>query len=92
VALYTPEIAPLVTEGGVLVPAGCSYGVDIPLQPREGESYLSRLVPASGEVASIIGADSVHYLSAERMFAALGTEPSRSCHRCMRGPKPFSHG
>lgn len=89
-ALYTPPIAPLVTEDGVLRPTGCEYGVDIPLQPRAGEGYLSRV---SGEgAAAEIGATSVHYLSPRRLFRALGVPVGKSCYRCLGGPKPFAHG
>ncbi len=90
-ALYTPPVAPRITEGGALVPTGCEYGVDIPLEPRTGEAYLSRAAPRPEEVARVVGATSVHYLSLGRMFEVLEVTPSRSCYRCLGGPKPFAH-
>lgn len=61
----------------------CYYGIDIP--DREELIAHGRSVD---EVCRLIGADSLHYLSLEGLFAAVGIEPERLCTGCFSGKYP----
>jgi amidophosphoribosyltransferase len=64
----------------------CHYGID--MSTREEMIAHGRTVQ---EVCAELGADSLHYLSLEGVYAAVGTSPTTHCDACFTGVYPL-HG
>lgn len=62
----------------------CYYGIDT---SRREELIASTM--GVEEIRSFIGADSLHYLSIEGMFTAMGGNPGRYCNACFSGHYPL---
>ena len=62
----------------------CHYGID--MSTREEMIAHGRTVE---EVAAEIGADSLHYLSLDGVYAAIGGEPEDHCDACFSGRYPL---
>lgn len=62
----------------------CYYGIDT---SRREELIASTM--GVEEIRSFIGADSLHYLSIEGMFTAMGGNPDRYCDACFSGHYPL---
>lgn len=62
----------------------CYYGIDT---SRREELIASAMKVE--EICSFIGADSLHYLSSEGMFKAMGGDASRYCDACFSGIYPL---
>ncbi len=60
----------------------CGYGIDI---PDRSELISNRMTP--DRIASYVGADSVRFLSVERLRSELA-EPSEYCYACFNGDYP----
>lgn len=75
------EVHVLVASPPFLHP--CYYGIDVP--------SASELIAAGrtvDEVARLIGADSLHYLSLEGLCRAVGMPAEALCHACFTGEYP----
>jgi amidophosphoribosyltransferase len=62
----------------------CHYGID--MSTREEMIAHGRTVQ---EVCAELGADSLHYLSLEGVYAAVGTSPKTHCDACFTGVYPL---
>jgi amidophosphoribosyltransferase len=62
----------------------CHYGID--MSTREEMIAHGRTVE---EVCAELGADSLHYLSLEGVYAAVGTSPKTHCDACFSGVYPL---
>src|ERR1019366_2272553 len=62
----------------------CHYGID--MSTREEMIAHGRTVE---EVCAELGADSLHYLSLEGVYAAVGTSPKTHCDACFSGVSPL---
>jgi amidophosphoribosyltransferase len=62
----------------------CHYGID--MSTREEMIAHGRSVQ---EVCAELGADSLHYLSLEGVYAAVGTSPKTHCDACFTGVYPL---
>jgi amidophosphoribosyltransferase len=62
----------------------CHYGID--MSTREEMIAHGRTVE---EVCAELGADSLHYLSLEGVYAAVGTSPQTHCDACFTGVYPL---
>ncbi|HEX7489921.1 MAG TPA: amidophosphoribosyltransferase, partial [Anaeromyxobacteraceae bacterium] len=63
----------------------CHYGID--MSTREEMIAHGRTVQ---EVCAELGADSLHYLSLEGVYAAVGTSPKTHCDACFTGEYPLA--
>ena len=62
----------------------CHYGID--MSTREEMIAHERTVE---EVAEVLGADSLHYLSLEGVYEAVGTDRGAHCDACFSGEYPL---
>jgi len=62
----------------------CHYGID--MSTREEMIAHGRTV---SEVADELGADSLHYLSLERVYEAVGASRATHCDACFSGEYPL---
>src|ERR1700729_148326 len=62
----------------------CHYGID--MSTREEMIAHERTVD---EVAEVLGADSLHYLSLEGVYEAVGTDRGSHCDACFSGEYPL---
>jgi len=63
----------------------CHYGID--MSTREEMIAHGRTVD---EVAAVLGADSLHYLSLEGVYEAVGTDRGSHCDACFSGEYPLA--
>ncbi len=61
----------------------CFYGIDIPSR----DELVAAHVPVD-EIAQLIGADSVGFLSLDQLVEAIGVEGGRFCNGCLTGVYP----
>lgn len=61
----------------------CHYGIDVP-----ASDHLIAWQKDPAEIAQLVGADSLHYLSLEGLFRAVGVARERLCTACFTGNYP----
>jgi amidophosphoribosyltransferase len=86
---YTPPIGIVGDDGE---PRGCTFGVDMPPDPPEGEEFVAR-GRTSEEISERMGMPVV-YLSSDRMLEAFrraGVDDSHLCTYCIGGRHPLRH-
>jgi amidophosphoribosyltransferase len=62
----------------------CHYGID--MSTREEMVAHNRSV---ADIAALLGADSLHYLSLDGVYEAIGGEPANHCDACFSGNYPL---
>lgn len=86
---YTPPIGIVGDDGE---PRGCTFGVDMPPDPPEGEEFVAR-GRTREEISERMGMPVV-YLSNDRMLEAFrrsGVDNSHLCTYCIGGRHPLRH-